>query len=676
VNFRRILLAALATAAIVPGARSLAAQCIDGSPAPCREASRRPPDPKRIAVLPFRVSTADIELHWLRDGLAELVATAFNGDVGPAAIEPTAVLSAQKRVGPGVEPSSPDAARRIAREVSAGQALYSSIVGTPRRFTVTASILSTGGGVLVPPVQVSGTADSIPALVSALTANLLGRSTGVPVTVSNEAATAYVKGMAAYRRTGGAWRADSHFTRAAQLDSTFVLPIFRIALNRAQFFTQTPVDSTLYRRLWSGRQKLSADQRLLLEALADSTRVLFRTAQLPRMERAVQVLTESAEAWNTVGQLYRSVGAAAGREDWVIRARNALQRALALDTALAPFARNQLADLAFLRRDAREFARYTDGSPWQNYLAAILRGNAAPIRTARRAYASVGIPTAIPQWLSGVTLPQHESDSILMLWEAVANADEQRRSLALNTMEASWRGGRPERAAAALRAITRDTYWVFNEPVSRAEYDSLAVTRFRSQVGTLDEPARRRACEPGLMLLRHGDTVGVRAIADVQPTLNVHAGIAEATGAIPRGTPGRSILCGEVIRAVLASMTTLSEVPLHRADTIMRWNPLNSAFELNYDLATAFARLGNFGAAASAVRRTSWGFGITQANQPRRVIALRQEGRWAALAGDTASAIQAYEHYLLWRANPEPSMIPQRDSVRAELAALRRGTRR
>jgi hypothetical protein len=51
---------------------------------------------------------------------------------------------------------------------------------------------------------------------------------------------------------------------------------------------------------------------------------------------------------------------------------------------------------------------------------------------------------------------------------------------------------------------------------------------------------------------------------------------------------------------------------------------------------------------------------------------LRHEGRWATLAGDTAAAVKAYEHYLIWRQSPDPELVPQRDSVRAELAALRR----
>jgi hypothetical protein len=49
---------------------------------------------------------------------------------------------------------------------------------------------------------------------------------------------------------------------------------------------------------------------------------------------------------------------------------------------------------------------------------------------------------------------------------------------------------------------------------------------------------------------------------------------------------------------------------------------------------------------------------------------LREEGRLAALTGDTAGAIRAYEHFLMLRPDPEPEMRPESDQVREELAKL------
>jgi tetratricopeptide (TPR) repeat protein len=49
---------------------------------------------------------------------------------------------------------------------------------------------------------------------------------------------------------------------------------------------------------------------------------------------------------------------------------------------------------------------------------------------------------------------------------------------------------------------------------------------------------------------------------------------------------------------------------------------------------------------------------------------LRLEGRLAAKVGERDAAIRAYRTFLWWYSDPEPSRIPVRDSVRAELAAL------
>ena len=49
---------------------------------------------------------------------------------------------------------------------------------------------------------------------------------------------------------------------------------------------------------------------------------------------------------------------------------------------------------------------------------------------------------------------------------------------------------------------------------------------------------------------------------------------------------------------------------------------------------------------------------------------LREEGHLAALMGDTAGAIRAYQHYLALRPDPEPEVKPEIQEVRAELARL------
>ena len=50
--------------------------------------------------------------------------------------------------------------------------------------------------------------------------------------------------------------------------------------------------------------------------------------------------------------------------------------------------------------------------------------------------------------------------------------------------------------------------------------------------------------------------------------------------------------------------------------------------------------------------------------------ALREEGRLAAQLGDREGAVRAYEHYLTLMSDPEPSLQPDVEQVRAELARL------
>jgi hypothetical protein len=86
----------------------------------------------------------------------------------------------------------------------------------------------------------------------------------------------------------------------------------------------------------------------------------------------------------------------------------------------------------------------------------------------------------------------------------------------------------------------------------------------------------------------------------------------------------------------------------------------------NLELARLQESRGNLAGALRAVRRRRYYFwDLTFFS-----TALREEGRLAALAGDRASAIRAYKHYLALRSNPEPSQKPELEQVRGSLAKL------
>jgi hypothetical protein len=76
-----------------------------------------------------------------------------------------------------------------------------------------------------------------------------------------------------------------------------------------------------------------------------------------------------------------------------------------------------------------------------------------------------------------------------------------------------------------------------------------------------------------------------------------------------------------------------------------------------------YERQGRVDRAVRAVRRC-W-IPIAEPEPAGFARSYRLEGRLAALADDKAGAIRAYRNYLKMRVDPEPSRVPQLDSVRA-----------
>ena len=658
----------------------------------------------RIAILPFRTSGADPALAFLRDGLVDMLSLELKGDIGPTAVDASETLAALRRAG---EPGARSAATALARELGAGQVTDGFVIGTAARFTITLSVLHTVDGRSGGPIKVEGSLDSLPAVVAALASKLLAPYAGAQVSdvasTSPEVLRLYLDGMAEYRKAS--WLgASARLLRAFALDSTFVPAAYQLALIHALIAPTTPFGtpprrdprlSRLYGLLWAQRQRLPADHRLLLESVADSLYILWHQQQLPRLERAMALLPNSVEGWELLGDAYYHSGALLGREDWASAAKNAFGRALTLDSTIAVNATGHLADIAFVERDARAHARYSrpvHGSRRQalrRYQAAILDGNPTALRTARIEYSHAWArgEDEGPDWaLQGLTLPPGELDSLLAQLESDASTKQQmendpgtgaqRHAVELWLADAAAMSGRPNRARLALeRAEPGDTLALYETLVSWGEGDDVAarpLVSFALANPTLTPTAHPLGCNGSLSRLRRGDTSEVAAVLATEPPLDDSRDIMSAFARYRRGVVAMAAICGEVAHGVLSSLTTTSTARLLRADSLMRRMPLNYADFWNYDLALAFARRGQYALAAAAARRR-----LNDVEPlPRLVLSLRQEGRWAALAGDRAAAIKAYRHYLLWRSAPEPALVPQRDSVQAELAAQLKAERR
>jgi hypothetical protein len=106
---------------------------------------------------------------------------------------------------------------------------------------------------------------------------------------------------------------------------------------------------------------------------------------------------------------------------------------------------------------------------------------------------------------------------------------------------------------------------------------------------------------------------------------------------------------------------------LTEADDAARTYNLVRSVPANLIVARVAEAEGDLALALKAVRRRDGDFANFQWYLS---TFLREEGRLAALTGDTAGAIKAYQHLLMLRQDPEPEMRTQSVEVRGELAKL------
>jgi hypothetical protein len=134
-------------------------------------------------------------------------------------------------------------------------------------------------------------------------------------------------------------------------------------------------------------------------------------------------------------------------------------------------------------------------------------------------------------------------------------------------------------------------------------------------------------------------------------------------------------LCAALLDAERATGLRLPDAGrrLIVADSLSReMDPYEASYnedtaDANALLATLWERHGDLARALRAARR---GSGQLMRRPNYLTSFLREEGRLAALTGDRAGAIRAYQRYLMLRYDPEPSVRPEVDRVRSDLAAL------
>jgi len=671
-------------------------------------------DPNRIVIVPFRTSGVDSSVKYLSEGVVDLIAPMLTGDGGPIAVDSRTAISKWNRITRGRDGTADDA-RQVARELGAGLVLTGAVVEVGGRLTITGNVIPSGAGDARPLTSISAPIDSVDRLLDQFVGQLLTRQSGVAETSvsaitsqSLPAIRAYLNGRAAYRRADED-QAIENFSRALEIDSTFALAALDLAVttgkllraqlcvfNGCRVYSMVPgvamserVDGLFNRAVqlaWGYRFKLGRRDRPLLDALRGDNYPRPSSARetLANLGRAVAAAPDRPETHYLLGVLLLHQGLALGLSDSRERAAAAFRMASKLDPSyLAPLMR--LVDVAAFGGDAASLRRagvlylsrdsVGPTADYVRWLVAVGTSDIAAHRAIRARLYSLSRPTLdhiyLTSQMSGLGLEDADSAAIL-LTETTADPIEKSVALRRASLLALNRG-RPSEATRLLRRMgelrTQD-YSLRNFAIDAALFNdgerALADSSAREMARTLARdtlrplsPEARRPTSVAMLgqsmwYLDSGDTIRAAAATDwLQRHADSRNSVFSVVPAMLIATSARRP-DGAVLRALVDSMAR---------DGCCALPPF-----LNFELAHAYQESGDEARALRAIRR---GVGY---NPPRMLsVQLREEGRLAARLGDRTGAIRAYEHYLALRSNPEPTLLPQRDSIRAEVNRLKRG---
>lgn len=304
--------------------------------------ARRPAPHHSLVVAPFRVSGADSRLHYLADGMIELLATRIADDTTLRSVNTAAAIRAwqdARASGSGSLPS--DSVLKVARQLGAEQLISGSVIGTPDRVILDATIARVADGRIVAQATVEGSTDTLIALVDGLARKLLIRQIDERTdlaersTVSLRALRSYINGSASFARRDY-MIAFREYERAAAIDTSFSLAFVKLA-NTAARIGEFDRERLALDRAWRLRDNLAeADRAFLMALLGPRYPMMSPMAEaVAAWNRAARLAPERPEIWyGLAGARYRSTLAGlASADDEGIRA--SLQRSIALDSTFA-----------------------------------------------------------------------------------------------------------------------------------------------------------------------------------------------------------------------------------------------------------------------------------------------------------------------------------------------------
>jgi serine/threonine-protein kinase len=622
--------------------------------------------------------------------MVDILHAKFTGEGGPRAVDPRTMMSVwHGEVSSDHLDLSLEESLQLAERVGAGQVLLGGIVGSGDQLTINSTLYRLPGGASIAEASVAGANDSLPWLIDQLVVvvQMLGLQAGeresrLPsLSTSLPAVRAYLAGQRSLRR-GRFLEAIDHFDRALAADSSFALAALGLTgagasagnTNTDAYARGAPLVLQLFDRF-------STRDSALVTALAGRNAPGWTplTERIADAEAAVELAPDDAFAWAYLGSRRYRLGSYLGDSAEVQRATGILDRALLLDStyvfpiAWRLFAALDAGDTMNVRRlrrmylEADSTGEFVDFVRWRT---AVALGDTIELSRVRQEFGpwqlsltSIGYATVyngLP--LDDWELATQKFDEQAVTARARSQVMEQWRKLAAIK-------GRPTEAIALGDSlIERDFFvgymhrFVIQQAVLGVPgYDSAAAKKADAAATFAEEDDDVAAwCWPTVWRVHQGDTTGagsvIRRLYDF------------ATGdSIPHNP-----LCPTLLEAIVETMSPSSESDaIDRLDAHMRRSRASGLLGTvaNFVVARAREAQGDLDGALAVWRRrvSGWRSPAPQLTWP---VYLREEGRVAALTGDTTGAIQAYQHYLTLRADPAPSVKPEVDRVRAALARL------
>ncbi len=653
----------------------------------------KPTTPDLVAVMPFRVTSADSTKNWLREGLVEILVLRLADVRRPGPVDPRLAIDSWRRAGglPHRQPSVP-AMYEAARQLGASQVVVGAVVVSGDDLLLSAELVDLRTERTIARVATRGRTDSLVRLVDTLAVRLVSIQggedmlrSGVLGATSVPAVRAYLEGRVELNR--GEWLgAINSFERALALDTTFASAALglREASGYWNGLRRAHAESVAYRN----RSRLSPRERAtFLAELGPNYPAWYPQSDRLRAWRALAARDYyNADAWTRLGVAYLLSGPRLGIPDAINEARLALETAFEIDSIHGAASLQYLFDIAAVTGDSALLERILKGVSvistdtatlaWHRWLRAFTRRDSLAIRAARPALKHVrnldlatlfNLTLRVGYDVSDATYAQDIVVNRARTFDEQAGAATMQYTLALN-------GGRPMAAQTAAARVMPE--W---RPLSRLALQALnalyvdgdsvaggaAATALAREV---TRPLARDAAELRSQMihvcvseqwsLANGDTRSVdTALAKLRtPEPGEDAPIAKFYE-----TCAAAI---EAWRAVLDHRPN-SRLLAERLDSLLlTGTPWHWALSEHRVAARIWELLGEPSRALAAIRRR------------RRDVAgnlagdLGEEGRLALQNGDTTGAVRAWRHYLALRSNPEAAMRAEVEHIRRQVAVL------